>query len=209
LGRFNLFGEPVRKALAVYRKGVAEAPSDFGLQRRLESAISRWGSLLALADPQSAQTEPLAESLTFQRRWCALDPNNVGLLTDLIVELGNEGILLASRNQYEEAKELLKEAIDRGKTLVDQGKGGSWIEDCVDNAAFNLSLCYEKTGRLETADKINRELLAPLTEKLEATDPDKSNNRFRKSLCCIGQAEIASASGNWSAAQKIYAQAVS
>jgi eukaryotic-like serine/threonine-protein kinase len=207
-GRFSLFGEPVRKAMALYRKAVAQAPGDFSLQRRLEGTIARCGSVLALADPQSEEAMLPRESLTIQRRLCALDPKNVTLLKDLIVELGNNGIILASRNQYEEAIKLLKEAVDIGKPLIDEGKGGSWIEDCVDNAAVNLSLCYGKMGDLETARKINLELLAPLTKKLKEVDPDRFTNRFRNGLYCIAQAEVASGYGDWKEAQKMYLQVV-
>jgi len=203
-GSSDLFAETVRKALALRHKAAAEAPADNDLQHRSERAVAHWASFLALADPQVAAPE---ESLAILRRLCAADPNNVGLLADLIQALGNCASLLASRDEYEEAKKLLREAISIGKRLAEQKKFGFYIDENLDNVAVAFSLCCSATGDLETAKKTNLELLSPLTEKLEGRDPDKSNNRFRKALFCITQAEVERMSGKWQEAAQLYLEA--
>jgi tetratricopeptide (TPR) repeat protein len=204
-GRSDLFAETVRKALALRHKAAAEAPADNDLQHRSERAVAHWTSFLALADPQVAAPE---ESLAMLRKLCAADPNNVGLLADLIQALGSCPSLLGNRHEYEEAKKLLREAINIGKRLAEQKKFGFYIDENLDYVAVSLSLCCSATGDLETAKKINLELLLPLTEKLEARDPDKSNNRFRKALFCITQAEVERVSGKWKEAEQLYLEAL-
>jgi tetratricopeptide (TPR) repeat protein len=204
-GRFELFAEPVRKALALRSQAAAEAPTDSDLQHHSERAVAHWTSFLALAGPQVAVPE---ESLAILRKLCAADPNNVGLLADLIQALGNSASLLGNRDEYEEAKKLLREAVSIGKRLADQKKLGFYIDNNLDYVAVALSLCCTATGDIETAKKINLELLLPLTEKLEARDPDKSNNRFRKALFCITQAEVERMGGKWKEAEQLYLEAL-
>jgi serine/threonine protein kinase/tetratricopeptide (TPR) repeat protein len=204
-GRSDLFAEPVRKALALRHKAAAEAPADNDLQHRSERAVAHWTSFLALVDPQNAVPE---ESLAILRKLCAADPNNVSLLADLIQALGNCASLLGDRHEYEEAKKLLREAISIGKRLAEQKKFGFYIDENLDCVAVSLSLCCSATGDLETAKKINLELLLPLTERLEARDPDKSNNRFRKAFFCITQAEVERMSGKWMEAERLYLEAL-
>jgi tetratricopeptide (TPR) repeat protein len=64
------------------------------------------------------------------------------------------------------------------------------------------------TGDFEEARKVNQEFLAPLTEKLRAEDPDQSNNRFRKALSCILQAELAVGESKWKEAEGMYSDAL-
>lgn len=203
LGRFDLFGDPVRKALALLRKAAGEAPADIGLQQRSERAVARWSTLLAIVDSQDGKLVIPGESLELLRKLSAMDPRNVDLLEDLVRELENCGSVLTTHREYETARKLLKEAIEIGKRLIDEKKSGFQLEDDLQLCAFGLSICYSKTGDLEAARKVNLELLAPLTERLETLDLDKSNNRFREALCCLAQAEVAGGNGKWEEAQEI------
>jgi tetratricopeptide (TPR) repeat protein len=207
--RFDLTAGPIRKSLAIRRKAAEEAPADIDLRRRLEKAIAFSGSTLALADSQSAHVKLPGESLSMLRRLCSIDPNNADLAQNLVRELGNYGALLMNRNEYEEAKPLLKESIDIAKRLVDGKRASFFVEDCAENSAFSLFLCYQKTGDLKSAIRVNLEILAPLTEKLAAVDPDICNNRLRHFFTCFAQGEVAGATGNWKGAEQMFSRALS
>jgi eukaryotic-like serine/threonine-protein kinase len=207
-GQIGLIREPVRRALALRRKAANEAPADIDLQQRSERAVARWGFMIALLGPEDEQVPVITESLSLQRKFCALDPNNFGLLEDLIRMLGNLGVLLMDRRDYTGAKAPLREALDIGKRLGYESRCNFEIDDYLHTDAFALSVCCSETGDFEEALRINRELLGPLTETLEVRDPDISNNRFRKALSCYGQAEASSAVGNWKEAQLKFSEAV-
>jgi serine/threonine protein kinase/tetratricopeptide (TPR) repeat protein len=207
--RFDLTTGPIRKSLAIRRKAAEEAPADIDLRQRLEKAIAFSGSTLALADFQSAGVKLPGESLSVLRRLCSIDPNNADLAQNLVRELGNYGALLMNRNEYEEAKPLLKESIDIAKRLVDGKRASFFVEDWADSSAFSLFLCYQKTGDLKSAIRVNFEVLAPLTEKLAAVDPDKCSNRLRQFFTCFAQGEVAGTAGNWKEAEKMFSRALS
>jgi tetratricopeptide (TPR) repeat protein len=204
-GRIDDFGESIRKALDLRRKAAAQAPGDNDLQNHSEIAFAYWASFLALADPQIAFPE---ESLATLRRLYAADANNASLLARLINALGNYGVVLASRNEYEEAKKLLREAISIAGRLTAQKKQGFYINYNLEFVIFALSHCCCMTGDFEEARKINQEFLAPLTAQLAAVDPDKSNNRFRRALSSIIQAEIAVGESKWKEAKSMYSVAL-
>jgi hypothetical protein len=46
------------------------------------------------------------------------------------------------------------------------------------------------------------------TAELEAVDPDKSNNHFRKALLCVVQAEVAAGYRKWKDAERMYSTAL-
>jgi serine/threonine protein kinase len=207
--RFDLTAGPIRKSLAIRRKAAEEAPVDIDLRQRLEKAIACSGSTLALADSQSGKITNPGEPLSILRRLCAVDPNNVDLSGNLVRELGNYGLLFVYRDEYEQAKKLLKESVEIGKKLIEVNKDSFWIEDLTDGYAFGLSLCYSKTGDVESARKITKELLVPLTGKLEAIDPDKFGDRLRGALSCYTQAEVARAAGCWEESKQMFSQALS
>jgi eukaryotic-like serine/threonine-protein kinase len=209
LCRFDLTAGPILKSLAIRRKASEEAPADIDLRQRLEKAIAFSGSTLSLADSQSAQVKLPGESLSVLRRLCSIDPNNADLAQNLARELGNYGALLMNRNEYEEAKPLLKESIDIAKRLVDGKRASFFVEDWADSSAFSLFLCYQKTGDLKSAIMVNLEILAPLTQKLAAVDPDKCNNRLRHFFTCFAQGEVAGTTGNWKEAEQMFSRALS
>jgi tetratricopeptide (TPR) repeat protein len=202
LGRFDLFEEPVRKALTLLHKAAGEAPADIGLQQRSERAVAHWGALLTIVDLQEGKLRIPGESLELLRKLSAMDPRNVDLLKDLVNALENCGSILTNQKEYETGKKLLKEAVEIGKRLIDEKKSGFELEDNVQLCAFALSICYSRTGDLEAARKVNLESLAPLTERLATLDLDKSNNRFRAALCCLAQAETAAGEDKWEEAQE-------
>jgi serine/threonine protein kinase/tetratricopeptide (TPR) repeat protein len=205
-GRFNLFREPVRKALALCRKAAAQSPADVILQKLSERIIARWVSLLAFADSPDAKAEISTESLATMRKLCAADPNNIGLLEELIRELGNYGVFLMNQNDFENAKKPLEEALDISKKAIDQKKSSYYAKLCIQNYAFSLSHCYSKTGDIDAARKTNLEFLVPLTDELKAIDQDESNNRFRAALCWYAQAEVASSEEKWSEAEQMFSR---
>jgi eukaryotic-like serine/threonine-protein kinase len=207
--RFDLMAEPIRKALAIRRQAAAEAPGDVDLQQRLQKAVAYSASTLALADSQSAEVALPGESLSMLRRLCAIDPNNVDLAQTLVRELGNCGIVLLNRNEYEEAKTLLKESVDIASKLIGGKRASFYIEDCADSYAFSLFLCYRKTGDLEAAREVNLQILTPLTEKLAEVDSDKCSNRLRRYFCCYAQGDLAGATGNWKEAEQMFSSALS
>ena len=207
-GQFNLFREPIQKAMALCRKVAAQSPIDAVLQQRSERIIARWATLLAFADSPDDKAEISSEPLSTMRRMCAADPNNVGLSEELIRELGNYGVFLMNQNDFEKAKNPLQEALNIGKKLIYEGKGSYYVKTCIQTYAFGLSHCYTRTGDLEVARKINSEFLAPLTERLKAIDQDQSNNRFREALCCYAQAEVASGDRNWKNAEQLFSRSV-
>ncbi len=207
--RLDLMAEPIRKALAIRRKAAAEAPGDIDLQQRLEKAVAYSGSTLAFADSQSAEVALPGESLSILRSLCAIDPNNADLEQNLLRELGNYGILLVNRNEYEEARTLLEESVDIARRLIGEKRASFYAEDCADSYAFSLSLCYRKTGDLKSARKVNLEILTPLTEKLAAIDSDKCSNRLRQYFCCYAQGDLASATANWKEAEQMFSSALS
>jgi eukaryotic-like serine/threonine-protein kinase len=208
VGRFDLFAGPVNKALFLLSDAAAKAPNDPGLKQCVERVTARWGDVFALVkSDQMNAALPGGESLAVLRGLCAADPSRVDLLEDLIRESGNCGVLLSNQNRYEDAKRLLKEAVDLSRKLMEERKSGFYIEDCAHTFAFCLSHCYSKTGEMEAAKKINMEFLVPLTEKLAAIDLDKSNNRFREALCCSARAEVASKAREWKEAEQMFRRA--
>ncbi|HET9375775.1 MAG TPA: serine/threonine-protein kinase [Chthoniobacterales bacterium] len=205
-GRMDDFGESIRKSLELRHKAAAQAPGDNDLQNRSEAAIAYWAGPLALADPQIAFPE---ESLAKLRRLYAGDPNNASLLALLINTLGNYGLVLASRNEYEEAKKLMREAVSIVGRPSEQKNQGFFINYNLEYVIFGLSHCCCMTGDFEEARKVNEEFLVPLTEKLRAKDPDQSNNRFRRALSFILQAELAVGGSRWKEAERMYSIALS
>jgi tetratricopeptide (TPR) repeat protein len=208
-GHFDLFTGLIRKALALRRTAAEEVPADMFLQQRSERAIAHWESQLALADPQEQETTALNESLSIQRKLCAADPNNLDLLEDLIGVFDNDAIILSGRKEYGEAKKLLQEALEIGRKLKQEKRRTFNVVYHLYRIAFTLSLCSRMTGDLEAARKINLELLAPLSEELNAVDSNKCDSRFREVFCCSAQAEVAGAAGNWREAQQMYLKSLS
>jgi serine/threonine protein kinase/tetratricopeptide (TPR) repeat protein len=207
-GRFDLFAGPVRKALSLRRKAAEDAPGDMRLQRGSEKAFARWESSLALADPQEQWAAVPGESLSIQRKLCAADPNNVDLSEGLVRILDNDAIILADRRQYAEAKNLVNEAIAIGESLKERKKRTFDVDYLLYSGAFTLSVCCRMTGDLEAAKKVNLELLIPLNKVLNAVDSDTGDSRFIKALCWFAQADVASASGNWRDAERMYSEAL-
>jgi serine/threonine protein kinase len=204
-GRIDDFGESIRKSLDLRRKAAAQSPGNNDLRNRSETAIAHWAGLLALANPQIAFPE---ESLAKLRRLYAADPNNASLLALLINALGNYGLVLASRNEYEEAKKLMREAVTVAWRPSEQKKQGFYINYNLEFVVFGLFHCCCMTGDFEEARKVNQELLAPLTADLDSVDPDQSNKRFRGALSCILQAELAVGDSKWKEAERMYSAAL-
>jgi tetratricopeptide (TPR) repeat protein len=207
VGRFDLFAGPVNKALSLLRDAAAKAPNDPGLKQCVERMTARWGDVVAFVESDQMNAALPGESLALLRRLCAADPSRVDLLEDLIRESGNCGVVLSNQNRYEDAKRLLKEAVDLSRKLMEERKSGFYLEDCAHTFGFCLSHCYSKTGDMEAAKKINMEFLVPLTEKLSAIDLDRSNNRFREALCCCARAEVASKAREWKEAEQMFRRA--
>jgi tetratricopeptide (TPR) repeat protein len=207
VGRFDLFVGPVNKALFLVSDAAAKAPNDPGLKQCVERVTARWGDVLTLVKSGQMNAALPGESLALLGELCAADPSRVDLLEDLIRESGNCGVLLSNQNRYEDAKRLLKEAVDLSRRLMEEKKSGFYLEDCAHTFAFCLSHCYSETGDIEAAKKINMEFLVPLTEKLAAIDIDKSNNRFREALCCSARAEVASKTREWKEAEQMFLRA--
>jgi serine/threonine protein kinase len=207
IGRFDLFAQPIEKALFLLRDAVARSPNNPGLQQRYDRLVARWRGTFALLKSPHSDAISLADLISMQRKLCAADPNSVALSEDLVRNLGNCGLVLTNQNEYEEAKKLLTEAVALSRRLIAEQKSGFYIEDCAHSYGFCLSHCYFKTGNLEAARRINEEFLVPLTEKLSAIDLDKSNNRFREALCCYVRAEVAGAVGEWSKAEQMFSRA--
>jgi eukaryotic-like serine/threonine-protein kinase len=207
VGRFDLFAGPVNKALFLLSDAAAKAPNDPGLKQCVERVTARWGDVLTLVKSGQMNAALPGESLALLGELCAADPSRVDLLEDLIRESGNYGVLLSNQNRYEDAKRLLKEAVDLSRRLMEEKKSGFYLEDCAHTFAFCLSHCYSETGDIEAAKKINMEFLVPLTEKLAAIDIDKSNNRFREALCCSARAEVASKTREWKEAEQMFLRA--
>jgi serine/threonine protein kinase/tetratricopeptide (TPR) repeat protein len=203
--RYDLMAGPLKEALAIRRRAVAEAPGDIDLQQQLDRAIAISGSALAFADPQSANGALPGESLSRLRKLCVADPNNMDLTQNLLRELGNYGALLLNQKEYKRAILVLKESVDLAKKLIDENKANFFVEDCADGFAFGLFFSYCKTGDFESARRINLEILVPQTEKLAKIDPNECNNRLRQAYCFCARAELASAIGNWNEAQQMFA----
>jgi eukaryotic-like serine/threonine-protein kinase len=204
VGRFDLFAGPVNKALSLLSNAAAKAPNDPGLKQCVERMTARWGDVFALVKSDQMNAVLPGESLALLRELCAADPSRVDLLEDLIRESGNCGLVLSNQNRYEDAKRLLEEAVDLSRKLMEERKGGFYLEDCAHSYGFCLSHCYSRTGDTEAAKKINMEFLMPLTEKLAAIDLDKSSNRFREALCCYARAEVASKAREWKDAEQMF-----
>ncbi len=202
--RFDLFAGPVNKALSLLSNAAAKAPNDPGLKQCVERMTARWGDVFALVKSDQMNAALPGESLVLLRELCTADPSRVDLLEDLIRESGNCGLVLSNQNRYEDAKRLLEEAVDLSRKLMEERKGGFYLQDCAHSYGFCLSHCYSRTGDTEAAKKINMEFLMPLTEKLAAIDLDKSNNRFREALCCYARAEVASKAREWKDAEQMF-----
>jgi tetratricopeptide (TPR) repeat protein len=148
------------------------------------------------------------EELSMLRRLCAIDPNNVGLESDLIRELTNYGILLGGRRQYSEAISLLREAVRLGDRLDANGVTDLRIEDNVYNCAIDLALCYRRTGDLDAARTTILTVLEPVGRRLESLDPNKLDNRMRHAALFIAKAEVAAGIGRWGQSKQLFAEAL-
>jgi eukaryotic-like serine/threonine-protein kinase len=206
-GKLGVFLEPVQKALAIRRKAAADAPANIRLARLSDRAIGRWGSFLAKESPNEQATAE-GEELSMLRRLCAIDPNNVGLESDLIRELTNYGVLLGGRRQYTEAISLLREVLRLGDRLDANGITDLRIEDNVYNCAVDLALSYRRTGDLDAAKTTILTVLEPVGRRLESLHPNKLDNRMRQASLLIAKAEVAAGIGRWGQSKQLFAEAL-
>jgi tetratricopeptide (TPR) repeat protein len=207
-GKLVFFSELVKKALAIRRKAAADAPANIRLARLSDRASGRWGSFLAMAESPNQPATVASEELSMLRQLCAIDPNNVGLESDLIRELTSYGNLCFGRRQYSEGISLLREALRIGDRLHGNGVTDLRIEDTVYNCAADLALCYRRTGDLALAKTIISTVLEPVGRRLESLDANKLDNRMRYAALLIAKAEVAAGVGRWGESKQLFAEAL-
>jgi serine/threonine protein kinase/tetratricopeptide (TPR) repeat protein len=205
-GHFNALRDVVRKAMALCRQAVAEAPNDPVLQQFFERLSANWASLSDFGDSLGGKAETSTELVSKMRRLCAADPNNVELHVEFMRELGNYGAFLSSQNEFEKAKEPLRESLCVGKSLLGRGKANYRAKDDMQNGACNLCHCYARTGDLDNAKRVLQEFAVPLTEQLQAIDKDEIEDRNREALCRYCQAEIVGAEQKWDQAENLFSR---